>query len=142
MARRRIVCLLVAVVALAGCAPSATVTPNPLAGGVLATFDVQGQCFRVWVTNPETIRQVLELQAGKSRATIPNGRILRGAGQANHNAPWSWHLDPQDLEMAEITIELCDGSLTFVEENLAEFVDNVGRYCPWGAELVGVEDYR
>lgn len=127
---------------LVACGRAATPTPHPLAGGVLATFDVLGQRFQVWVTNPQTIQQILDLQAGKSTANIPNGRILRGPGQGEHNAPWSWHLDPQDTAMAEVTIEACDGELTFVEENLSEFVDTVGRYCPWSAKLVSVEDYR
>ena len=44
--------------------------------------------------------------------------------------------------MAEFTIEVCDGRPSFVEENVDEFVDNVGRYCPWSAALVQVEDFR
>ena len=159
--RRGVVLLLgLALLAAAACAPGAPATPTPtptpsptpgpsptptpgeLAGGILATFESQGQRFRVWVTNPSTIEQVLALQRGESRASIPNGRILRGPGQGDHNAPWSWHLDPQDVEMAEATIEVCDGAPQYVEDNLDEFVDTVGRYCPWGAKLVGVEDYR
>jgi len=27
-------------------------------GGVLATFDVVGERFKVWVTNPETVQQL------------------------------------------------------------------------------------
>ena len=118
--------------------------PNPsdLAGGLLATFDVLGKRFKVWVTNPSTIDDILALQQGTSTANIPNGRILRGPGQGGHNFPWSWHLDPEDIEMAEFTIEVCDGRPSFVEENVDEFVDNVGRYCPWSAALVQVEDFR
>ena len=142
MGYRRIVCLCLAMVVLVACGRAATPTPNPLAGGVLATFDVQGQRFHVWVTNAQTIQQILDLQVGKSEANIPNGRILRGRGQGEHNAPWSWHLDPQDIAMAELTIELCDGEPAFVEQNLAEYVDIVERYCPWSAKLVGIEDHR
>lgn len=66
-------------------------SPQGLGGpGVLATFDVDGEQFRVWVTNPHTIQQILELEQGKSMANIPNGRILRGPGYQDHNAPWSW----------------------------------------------------
>jgi hypothetical protein len=117
-------------------------TPNPLASGILATFDVVGERFKVWVTNPETIEQILELESGDATASIPNGRVLRGPGQGEHNAPWSWHLDPQQIMMAEFTIELCDGLPSFVESEVGYFVDTVGQYCPWSARLVEVRDCR
>jgi hypothetical protein len=130
---------------LAGCAPAgqtqATATPA-LQGGVLATFDVSGEPFKVWVTNPATIEQLLALERGESAANIPNGRILPGPGLADHNAPWNWHLDPDDIEMAEATIELCDGAPNYVEANLAEFTGSVLRYCPWAAQLVALQDLR
>jgi hypothetical protein len=107
--------------------------------GVLATFDVAGEVFQVWVTNPQTVQQILDLAAGESTANIPNGVILRGSGAADYNLPWSWHLDPQQIEMAEVTTEVCDGRPSYVEEHLDEFVDTVGRYCPWSARLVSVE---
>lgn len=115
---------------------------NPLAGGVLATFHAVGEEFRVWVTNPSTIDQLLALHAGQSNARIPNARLHRGQGRGNHNAPWSWHMDPQEIEMAEFTIELCDARPSFVEENLDYFVGVVGQYCPWSAELISLTDYR
>jgi hypothetical protein len=116
--------------------------PNPLAGGILATFDVVGDTYKIWITNPATIDQVIALAEGESEANIPNGRIEYGPGQGDHNAPYSWHIDPEEVEMAEFTIELCDAEPSFVEENVEYFVDTVGWYCPWGAELVGYEDYR
>ncbi|MBM4429385.1 MAG: hypothetical protein FJ026_03430 [Chloroflexi bacterium] len=140
MRKRVFFCALLMLVV--GCVPVATPTPSPLAGGILATFEITGERFQVWVTNPETIQQVLDLRAGKSQANIPNGRILRGPGQGGHNAPWSWHLDPEDVHMAEMTIELCDGAPWFVESEVDYFVDTVLRYCPWSAQLVDVQDYR
>jgi hypothetical protein len=44
--------------------------------------------------------------------------------------------------MADATIELCDGSPSYVEANLTEYVEVVRRYCPWGATLVDLKDYR
>jgi len=89
-----------------------------------------------------TIQQLIDLDKGTSHATIPNGRIVRGPGQDAHNEPWSWHLDPEDIELAEVTIEVCDATPSFVEENLDYFVDVVKRYCPWAAVLVDLEDFR
>ncbi|CAN5388626.1 hypothetical protein BH23CHL1_BH23CHL1_26890 [soil metagenome] len=115
---------------------------SELAGGIVAFFDVVGENFAIWVTNPDTIDDIFALQSGASMANIPIGPILHGPGAGNHNAPWNWHLDPEETEMAEITIELCDGRPSYVEENVDEYVDVVGAYCPWGAQLVEIEDYR
>ena len=112
----------------------------PLEGGILATFDVVGETYRIFVTNETTIEQVFALQRGESQATIPSGLIVRGS--VPYNEPWSWHIDPGDIHMAEFTIELCDGTPSQVEANLDYWVETVKRFCPWGAELVGIQDYR
>ncbi len=122
-----------------------TVTPDleaELEGGVVATFAVGNSRFRIFVTNPETIEELYRLQSGESRANIPNGPLLSGPGAGMHNVPWSWHLDPEQTQMAEITIEVCDGTPDFVEEDLAYWLDQVGQYCPWSAELVDIADHR
>jgi hypothetical protein len=122
--------------------PSKPVNARALRGGVLATFDVHGELFRVWVTNSEAIDQLYALQRGESTATIPIGRLLRGPGRAAHNAPWRWHFDPEQFALADFTIELCDATPSFVEENLKYFVRTVRAYCPWGAVLVDLRDFR
>jgi hypothetical protein len=122
-----------------------SVTPDlaeELRGGVVATFQVVNSEFRVFVTNPDTIDELYRLQRGESQANIPNGPLLPGPGPGMHNVPWSWHLDPEQTEMAEISIELCDGTPEFVEEDLQYWLDQVGRYCPWSARLVNITDHR
>jgi hypothetical protein len=44
--------------------------------------------------------------------------------------------------MAEVTIELCDGRPSDLENNLVYWMDTVGRFCPWSARLVELKDYR
>lgn len=130
---------LLSVALYAACGGSGGPDPSPkpgLSGGVLATFAVGDEQFKVWVTNEATIQQLRDLEAGRSTANIPNGRIVRGPGEDDYNAPWGWHLDPEDIEMAEFTVEVCDGLPSYVEDNVDEFVDTVNRYCPWSAELV------
>jgi len=112
-----------------------------LGGGVLATFEVSDERFRAWVTNDQTMWDLQQLRRGESTANIPNGRVLRGPGGAAHNAPYSWHLDPEDVSMADMTIEVCDAEPSYVEANVDEFVGNVGRYCAWGARLVELRNY-
>lgn len=112
-----------------------------LKGGVLATFEASGERFQAWVTNPQAMWDLQQLQRGESTANIPNGRVLRGPGLAGHNSPYSWHLDPEDVSMADMSTEVCDAEPSYVEENVDEFVDNVGRYCAWDARLVGLKNY-
>lgn len=117
-----------------------TVKKQVLSGGILVTFDVVGQTYRIFITNQKTIDQVFAVQRGESRATIPSGRLVRGA--VWYNQPWSWHIDSEDIGMAEVTIELCDGTPSQVEENLDYWVDTVRVFCPWSAKIVEIKDYR
>ena len=141
----RVAVAVLAAMVQAGCGDSPTQPSDPtpgLRGGVLATFDVSGESFRVWFTDPTAIETVLLVRDGRSRATIPAGPLRRGSGPGAHNAPWSWHLDPADVRMAEVTIELCDGRPSYVQAHLDEFIATVGQYCPWGARLVALDDRR
>jgi hypothetical protein len=124
---------------LLGSACTTTEAPE-FKGGVLATFDVQGERFSIFITNPETIEQVYALSKGESDARIPSGRLLRG--QVSYNKPWHWHIDSQDIAMAHVTMELCDGRPSDVENNSDYWIDSVGRFCPWSAQLVVLNDYR
>jgi len=103
---------------------------SALAGGVLATFEVEGERFKVWVTNPAAIEALYEIDEGIGTASTPNGRLCAGSGTGRHNAPWHWHLDPKDIEIVDITAELCDAEPSYVEANRREFIRVVGRYCP------------
>ena len=123
--------LAVALAALPACETSATAPEDLLEGGVLATFRVSEEEFHVWVTNEVTIQQILDLRDGRSTANIPNGTLHEGPGRADHNAPWTWHLDPIDIEMADATIEVCDGRPSLVDSLLDDYL-TVGRFCPWG----------
>lgn len=125
---------------LVGCATNPT-GGEGLEGGVLATFEVSGEQFRAWVTNETAIEQLVGLWDGLSEANIPNGALIAGPGPGDHNSPWKWHLDAEDIEMAELTIEVCDGRPSLVDDLLEDYLA-VGRFCPWGAELVGIEDRR
>jgi len=111
-----------------------------LSSGILATFNVGGEQYSIFVTNDDTIEDILALQRGESQATIPSGKII--AQPAAYNAPWSWHIDPEDVQMAEFTIELCSGLPSHVENDLDYWANTVGRFCPWSAQLVSVQDYR
>lgn len=132
---------LAAVLAVAACGEGPA-EPSELDGGILASFRVEGEVFKLWVTNEETTQQILDIVLGTGLATIPNGPLVAGPGPEGYNAPFSWHLDPELTEMAEATIEVCSGLPSFVEEDLDTWLNVVGQYCPWSAELISVEDFR
>jgi hypothetical protein len=47
------------------------------------------------------------------------------------NAPWSWHIVPEDWVLAEISMEVCDGLPEMVEADVWYWITYVGRYCCW-----------
>jgi hypothetical protein len=117
------------------------ITKSPsLSGGILVTFDVAGEQYSIFVANNETIEAVFAVQRGESQATIPNGLIVEGA--VFYNQPWSWHIDSQDIHMAEMTIELYDGLPSFVEGELEYWLETVHRYAPWSATIKAIQDFR
>lgn len=54
-------------------------------------------------------------------------------GDGGFNAPWSWHIVPNDWFLAEISMELCDGLPQDVEDNLDYWINTVGRFCCWSS---------
>lgn len=110
--------------ALAGCAPS---------GNPVATFRVVDEEFKVELATPELVAHAEALLAGEAVARIPLGTVVRD--DPGPNAPWSWHLDPATLEFADITIEVCDGLPSYVEDGTV----TSDQYCPWSAEIVSID---
>jgi hypothetical protein len=115
---------------LLACALACACSPSDPSPSAIVTFDVVGETFRVQLNDEETIAAARAAQAG-GPATIPNGRIVVGAGV---NVGWSWHLE--DVEFAAFTIELCDGRPSDVEREGPSY--GGGRYCPWGARITSI----
>lgn len=117
---------------LTGCSGADDPPAAPQAPSV-ATFEIEGQRFRVELVTPELVRHAHQLLEGEDVAAIPVGRIVRGDPSVNE--PWSWHIDPQTLEFADFTTEVCDGLPEFVEDGT--LTSDI--YCPWLAKVVAVE---
>ena len=115
---------LAASAALAGCAP---------AGNPVATIQVVDETYKIELATPELVEHARALLAGEDVASIPLGRVVRD--DPGPNAPWTWHIDPSTLEFADVTIEVCDGLPSFVEEGIVTSPD----YCPWSAEVIAVD---
>lgn len=114
----------IAALALAGCVP---------AGNPVATFRVVDEEYKIELATPELVEHAQALLAGENVASIPLGRVVRD--DAGPNAPWSWHIDPATLEFAEVTIEVCDGLPSYVEDETVTSPD----YCPWSAEIISID---
>ena len=100
---------------------------------VIVTFEVAGtERFRALLTHADDISIARRLLAGEDAPGIPNGLVIRQAGV---NTGWSWSLDPDDIEFADLTIEVCDGLPSDVEDGLV----TSDRYCPWAALVVAVD---
>ena len=121
-ARRAVVAAL-----LAGALLSAAGCADPAADDVVVEFTVaNGETFKVLLTDQEEIQIANDLIAGEDVPSIPNGRVVRETGV---NEGYTWSIDPADFEFAEVTIEVCDGSPSDVEQGLV----TSDRYCPWSA---------
>ncbi|HWH23891.1 MAG TPA: hypothetical protein VNW68_03240 [Candidatus Limnocylindria bacterium] len=140
---RPLAAFLLAGLLAAACAPSAGPTPAPSptpvttpspapTGAVIVTFRVADEEYRILLRDAEQIDIAQRLLAGEEAPSIPNGVVVRG--DAGVNAPWSWHIDPDSVEFADMTIEVCDGRPSDVEQQII----TSDRYCPWGAEVIDV----
>jgi hypothetical protein len=97
---------------------------------------VNGERFIIYVTDPETIRLALENMEGK----IACSRWGLARGDDGFNKPWSWHLRPETVRMVEVSIELCNGTPSFVESELDYWLETVRSYCPWRGRIIAAAD--
>jgi hypothetical protein len=91
------------------------------------------QTFVLRVNDAQTAQLALENFKG-GNSVFPIGPLRQGDG--GFNAPWSWHFDPDAVRMAEAAIEVCDGEPSYVQANLADYLQF--GYCPWSARVVAV----
>ena len=52
------------------------------------------------------------------------------------NVGYTWHMDPQSVEFADMTVEVCDGLPSDVEKGII----TSDRYCPWSAEVLAIDE--
>ena len=136
MLRQTLLALVIVSVA-AACAPAAA-SPSPAppaspAGVVVTLRVVDREEYRIRLTDPADIDIARKLLAGEAAPGIPNGKVVRGS--ADVNTGYTWHIDPNDIDFADITIELCDGLPSDVEKNQV----SGDRYCPWAAKVVKID---
>jgi hypothetical protein len=119
---------------VAACDGSST---GPDAQGVVFVIEVVDETFRVRIEDPDLIAQARRILAGEEPQKIVTGQLA--AGDGGFNDPWSWHILPGTVGFAEAAIELCDGKPSFVEDDLTYWLNTVGTYCPWSAQIIAEE---
>jgi hypothetical protein len=117
---------IVATVSLSGCVQQPPANP-------VATFQVVDETYKIELATPELVAHAQALLDGEDVASIPNGTVVRD--DPGVNAPWSWHIDPATLAFADVTIEVCDGLPSYVEDGTV----TSDQYCPWSAKIVGID---
>ncbi len=144
--RNRGLALIPAALLLAGCATSASPSPtptqrpspapsaSPAQTGVVVTFRVIDQEYRIGLTDPADIEIARKLLRGEQAPGIPNGIVVRG--DPGVNTGYTWHIDPASVEFADVTTEVCDGLPSDVEANLI----TSDRYCPWQARVIKIAE--
>src|SRR5687767_9507384 len=117
---------------LTACGASATELSQK--EGVVVTFRVaSGEEYKIRLTDPADIEIARKLLAGEEAPRIPNGVVVRG--EPDINTGYTWHIDPESVEFADFTVEVCDGLPSDVEKGII----TSDRYCPWSAEVIAID---
>jgi hypothetical protein len=112
-----------------------SVTSSPEEKGVIVTFRVADmEQYKMRLTDPTDIEVARKLFSGSEAPRIPNGVVIRG--NSDVNVEYSWHIDPDTVEFADVTTEVCDGLPSDVEKGLI----TSDRYCPWSAEVIAIDE--
>ncbi|MFF3437136.1 calmodulin-binding protein [Streptosporangium sp. NPDC002721] len=94
--------------------------------------------FVIKLTDPEKIRHARRILSGQeTERTHVMGRIIKRP--APYNPAYGFHLDPNTIDFFQMAIEVCDATLSYVEEHLDEacgaFLPGCF-FCPWTSRLV------
>lgn len=130
----RMLLLLPLLLAIAGC--DAGPPTAPAGSGVFVVAASGGESFRILLRDPAQLEEARRLIARKERKVV-SGALARGDG--GFNTGYSWHMVPESVHFADVTIELCDGRPSDVEKDLDYWVDTVRQFCPWSSRLVREE---
>ena len=120
--------------ALVAPAPAGAAEPE---AWVATIRTVEGR-FRAVITDPAMVELARAELAGEGDAGVPFGPLAWGSGGVNHGH--RWHIT--DLQFADFTIELCDGTARMVDRDPRYWIETVGSFCPWSGEVVKLKPLR
>lgn len=134
----------------AGCTSSTNPEPQPVIGepaAAVVSFKFDGRpadTLHVLVTHGPTIEEARRYVNTGHGSRLPIGPIVRGAGS---DARYPFHFLPDQVRLADLAIEVCDGDLMRTAAEVdAFFLGSTGSvsspqatWCPWGAYPYAVQ---
>lgn len=119
-------------------------------GGAFVTFTVRAdevesaESFTVWSVDGQFIDDALANLG--NRVTPMFNRVVAGT---DCDTRYAWHIDPKPVPpataamgIADFATEVCDGTPSYLQDHLQEWIAAPGNYCPWGAMIAAVDDRR
>src|SRR5262249_23145171 len=79
-------------------------------------------------------RQQLQLAASDRLLHIDGGIVAAGPAD---NPGWSWRFIEDRWDLAEVSMEACDGNAEMVQQGLSYWLQELGRFCPWNSYVAG-----
>ncbi|KAN0025148.1 hypothetical protein ACTFIV_009564 [Dictyostelium citrinum] len=96
-----------------------------------------GKEFVIKLTNEDSIKTARDILSGKETEKLHVfGRILKN--QVFYNPNYSFHLDEDTISFFTIAIEVCDSTLSYVQEHIDQVCGSFlpgCYYCPWSSKL-------
>ena len=93
--------------------------------------------FVILLEDPTKVARARRVLGGQESSHTHVGGIVVSE-RASYNPGWGYYLKPESINFFEVATEVCDASIRYVEEHLAE----VGgaflpgrRWCPWSSKL-------
>lgn len=132
--------LLVAVAALllTGVSCEGASTPSPPPGPyMIVRFGYVGDStgafeFVARASRPGLLDSVrAELNLPVDQRQFVNGPVRRAA--AGENLGWRWAFEFNRWHLTDASAEVCDATPQYLDDNLTEWLDSLGHYCPWSA---------
>ena len=111
-------------------------------GGALTTFEADSgdtEPFTVWITAPAFIEEAKQLALVGGGNRIACFRVVADPGC---DARWNFSVDAVEANFTDVTVEIYDAAPSWVNENLATWLDPQMRWCPWSHRVVEVDDQR
>jgi hypothetical protein len=93
--------------------------------------------FVMELTDEATIAHARRILSGEETREIHvHGKIIKQ--RKDYNPSFSFHLDPATIRFFSLAMEVCDATMTYVEDHLDEaggaFLPG-GQWCPWDSQL-------